>query len=218
MTIYHATENTVLSKLKVEYWQIYNGFPAFWLAVFSMAQYKYIFHINNRKMHFCSFLETENMRHCVPSSVSSGLAKLPLDYVYENGTRTNERTSKKLPLGEPLDGRKAYESIMPYFTTITKTPDEVHQLGKDMLNKLYPEVCFNLTQSYVNAQNEIHEMKLQTSCIKMIHIHHLRAYHWPTQPPAPSWPYSSTGRALLWHCRGHGSRLSLATTYLFQEL
>ncbi|XP_044163638.1 uncharacterized protein LOC122947990 [Acropora millepora] len=86
------------------------------------------------------FLETENMRHCVPSSVSSGLAKLPLDYVYENGTRTNERTSKKLPLGEPLDGRKAYESIMPYFTTITKTPDEVHQLGKDMLDKLYPEV------------------------------------------------------------------------------
>ena len=99
------------------------------------------------------------MRHCVPSSVSSGLAKLPLDYVYENGTRTNERTSKKLPLGEPLDGKKAYESIMPYFTTITKTPDEVHQLGKDMLNKLYPEVCFNLIQRYVNEQNEIHEMK-----------------------------------------------------------
>lgn len=90
------------------------------------------------------------MRHCVPSSVSSGLANLPLDYVYVNGSPTAQRTSKKLPLGEPLDGRKAYESIMPFFTTISKTPDEVHQLGKDMLNKLYPEVCFNLTQSDVN--------------------------------------------------------------------
>lgn len=29
---------------------------------------------------------------------------------------------------------------MQYFTTISKTPDQVHQLGKDMLKKLYPEV------------------------------------------------------------------------------
>ena len=29
----------------VEYWRIYNGFPAFWLAVFSMAWYKVIYPI-----------------------------------------------------------------------------------------------------------------------------------------------------------------------------
>ena len=89
----------------------------------------------------CRFLETEHLQHCVPSNVSSGLATLPLSYVYINGTKTTKKTTKKLPTGERLNGKRAYESIMPYFTTITKTPDQVHQLGKDMLNKLYPEVC-----------------------------------------------------------------------------
>lgn len=86
------------------------------------------------------YLETENLEHCVPSSVSSGLAKLPLSNVFVNGTKTAETTSKQLPDGEPLNGTKAYESIMSYFTTTSETPDEVHQLGKDMLKKLFPEV------------------------------------------------------------------------------
>lgn len=86
------------------------------------------------------YLQTENLEHCVPSSVSSGLARLPLSHVFVNGRKTAEITNKQLPDGEPLNGTKAYESIMPYFTTISKTPDEVHQLGKEMLSKLYPEV------------------------------------------------------------------------------
>ena len=86
------------------------------------------------------FLATESMQHCVPSTVSSGLANLPLDYVYVNGSRTNQRTTKKLPTGEPLDGKKSYEMIMPYFTTLDISPDEVAKIGFDMLNKLYPEV------------------------------------------------------------------------------
>ncbi|XP_068679121.1 uncharacterized protein [Montipora foliosa] len=86
------------------------------------------------------FLETENLEHCVPSSVSSGLANLPVSYVYVNGSPTDKVTTNVLPTGEPLNGKKAYESIMPFFTTITKTPKEVHDLGKKMLNKLYPEV------------------------------------------------------------------------------
>ena len=32
-----------------------------------------------------------------------------------------------------------------------------------------------------------------------------RAYHRPTLLVAPSWPDSSTGGALHWHCRGQGS-------------
>ncbi|XP_020631918.1 uncharacterized protein LOC110068847 [Orbicella faveolata] len=86
------------------------------------------------------YLQTENLEHCVPSSVSSGLAKLPLSHVFVNGKKTAETTSKQLPDGEPLNGKKAYESIMPYFTTISIKPDQVHQLGKEMLKKLYPEV------------------------------------------------------------------------------
>lgn len=85
-------------------------------------------------------LQTENLEHCVPSSVSSGLASLPLSHVFVNGNKTAETTSKQLPNGEPLNGMKAYDSIMSYFTTVSKTPDQVHQLGKEMLSKLYPEV------------------------------------------------------------------------------
>ncbi|XP_068740560.1 uncharacterized protein [Montipora capricornis] len=86
------------------------------------------------------FLETENLYHCVPSSVSSGLANLPVSYVYFNGSQTDELTTKVLPTGEPLSGKKAYKSILPFFTTTTKTPDEVHDLGRKMLDELYPEV------------------------------------------------------------------------------
>ncbi|KAL9986413.1 hypothetical protein ACROYT_G000558 [Oculina patagonica] len=86
------------------------------------------------------YLQTENLEHCVPSSVSSGLASLPLSHVYTDGNKTAEATSKRLPTGEALNGTKAYESILLYFTTISKTPDQVHQLGKEMLRKLYPEV------------------------------------------------------------------------------
>ena len=53
----------------------------------------------------------------------------------------------KLPTGEPLDGKKAYEKIMPYFTTVDLTPDEVHNLGFEMLNKLYPEVRWKKTKT-----------------------------------------------------------------------
>ena len=92
-------------------------------------------------MHFFfRFLETENLYHCVPSSVSSGLANLPVPYVYVNGSPTDEVTTKVLPTGEPLSGKKAYESILPFFTTTTKTPNEVHDLGRKMLDELYPEV------------------------------------------------------------------------------
>ncbi|EDO42149.1 predicted protein [Nematostella vectensis] len=40
---------------------------------------------------------------------------------------------------DKLDGRKAYKMILPYFTTTDMSPDEIHQLGWDMLGKLYPE-------------------------------------------------------------------------------
>ena len=82
------------------------------------------------------------MPHCVPSSVSSGLAGLPLKYVYTNGIANKSRpTDPALPLTDRvLDGKKSYEMIMSYFTTNDMTPDEVHQLGWEMLNKLYPKV------------------------------------------------------------------------------
>ena len=76
----------------------------------------------------------------MPSNVASGLASLPLQYVYVNGTKTSQTTNPKLPTGEALDGKKSYEKIMSYFTTNSMTPHEVHELGKKQLDILYPQV------------------------------------------------------------------------------
>jgi hypothetical protein len=88
------------------------------------------------------FLEEEHLPHCVPSSVSSGLANLPLKYVYTDGIPDKSRpTNPTLPLTDRvLDGKKYYELIMAYFTTNNMTPNAVHQLGYERLDMLYPKV------------------------------------------------------------------------------
>ena len=45
-----------------------------------------------------------------------------------------------LSSGDVLDGKRAYEMIMPYFTTTELKPDEVYKLGYEQLQKLYPQV------------------------------------------------------------------------------
>jgi len=87
------------------------------------------------------YVETEHIRHCVPSNVSSGLASLPLKYVWLDGKEnTSWPTNQTLPTGEALNGPQAYSKIMSYFTTNEMTPLEVHDLGKKQLNILYPMV------------------------------------------------------------------------------
>ena len=96
---------------------------------------------------FVSYLEFDHMRHCLPSNVSSGLAGFPVDYVYTDGNPNyTQKTTKVLPGGEKLDGKKAYTMIMPYFTTTSTTPDQVHELGKEMLAKLYPQVRLRVSE------------------------------------------------------------------------
>lgn len=87
------------------------------------------------------YLRTDHIQHCVPSIVSSGLATLPLSFVYVNNTAIKSRpTNKSLPTGELLNGKKSYQQIVSYFTTNTMTPDEIHDLGFKMLKELYPQV------------------------------------------------------------------------------
>ncbi|XP_048583991.1 uncharacterized protein LOC5513994 [Nematostella vectensis] len=104
------------------------------------------------------YLENEHARHCVPSNISSGLATLPLDFIYDIGTSTGVKTTKVLPNGDKLDGRKAYKMILPYFTTTDMSPDEIHQLGWDMLGKLYPEA--------VRIAQEITELSDEEAAVK----------------------------------------------------
>lgn len=88
-----------------------------------------------------TYLRTDHIQHCVPSIVSSGLATLPLSFVYVNNTAIKSRpTNKSLPTGELLNGKKSYQQIVSYFTTNTMTPDEIHDLGFKMLKELYPQV------------------------------------------------------------------------------
>jgi len=90
---------------------------------------------------FFRYLRKDHIQHCVPSNVSSGLATLPLSFVYFNNTADKARhTNKSLPTGELLNGTKSYQQIVSYFTTITMSPDEIYKLGLKMLNKLYPQV------------------------------------------------------------------------------
>ena len=80
------------------------------------------------------------MRHCVPSDVSSGLATLPVDYVYKDGKRTRERTTKVLPTGERLDGAQSYNRIVTYFTAPDINVDEIFDKGKEQKDVFYKEV------------------------------------------------------------------------------
>eukprot|EP00111_Clytia_hemisphaerica_P016937 TCONS_00050225-protein len=87
---------------------------------------------------FIEFLKTNHSRHCVPSSVSSGLANLPLKRVWLDQKETDIETTQKLPTGETLSGPKSYEMILPYFTTTRQyNARSIYELGEKQREKLY---------------------------------------------------------------------------------
>ena len=100
-----------------------------------------------------NYLEFNHSQYCVPSNISSGLATLPLEYIYKNGQNTGANTTGKLPSGEPLSGKKAYKMILPYFTTNEMQPDDVYSLGNEMLGQLYPRAV-EIAKKITGNQNE----------------------------------------------------------------
>ena len=42
----------------------------------------------------------------------------PVDFVFYNGLKTANRTSKKLPTGELINGTTSYNQVLAYITTI----------------------------------------------------------------------------------------------------
>lgn len=91
-------------------------------------------------IQFVKYLRNDHIRHCLPEEHSSGLAGLPVDYIYVDGKPTSTRTHKVLPItGENLNGKKAYTIILPYFTTSNITPEEIYEIGKNSLTFLYPQ-------------------------------------------------------------------------------
>ena len=113
----------------------------FWGVIFGGARSPYFRNFTVPLLIAIRYLEEDHIQYCVPSSVSSGLSSLPVSYVYVNGSaHISQTTTKVLPFGEPLNGSTAYMELLSFFTTTNSTPDEVYNLGYDMLRKLYPEV------------------------------------------------------------------------------
>ena len=84
------------------------------------------------------YLAQDHMKHCVPSNVSSGLFSRPLSYVYYNGVpNKSEPTSKRLPTGEVIRAKAAYERTMRFFTT---TNDDAGKIGLN--NKFFASFFF----------------------------------------------------------------------------
>ena len=92
-------------------------------------------------LELINHLQFDHMRHCLPNNLASGLASLPVDYVYNNGIPDKNRpTVKKLPTGEPLNGSESYKLILSYFTTTDISPEEIFQEGKKQLKFFYDQV------------------------------------------------------------------------------
>lgn len=90
------------------------------------------------------YLKFDHMYHCVPESVSSGLATLPVSYVYTNGIAdTSQLTTKKLPTGEALNGSTIYaEHIFPFFTSNDITIEKTLNFAYSHLAIMYNQVSF----------------------------------------------------------------------------
>ena len=90
---------------------------------------------------FARFLETEYLRHCVPSKVSSGLSSLPLPHVYVDGVvRSDQPTTQKLPSGHKLNGAQAYMKLLSFFTTLDISPRQLKDIAQKRLDHLLSQV------------------------------------------------------------------------------
>ena len=104
---------------------------------------------------FIDYVKLNYSRHCIPDDKVSGLASLPVDYVWLDQREDKQQpTLKKLPTGEALNGPKAYEMILPYFTTNSMKANEIYDLGKRMLDSLYPQ-ALEIAKAYTKESDSI---------------------------------------------------------------
>ena len=104
---------------------------------------------------FINYVKFNYSQHCVPDKDLSGLGTLPLDHIWMNQKEDKSQpTTKKLPNGDKLSGPKAYEMILPYFTTNDMTPNAIYDLGKRMLDTLYPQ-ALEIAKSYTKETDNV---------------------------------------------------------------
>ena len=86
-------------------------------------------------------MEKDHLRHCLPEDLASGIAELPVKFIYLDGNATSNKTTGRLPItGDLIDGKNSYKNILPYFTTSEISPERVNEIGQERLNALYPQV------------------------------------------------------------------------------
>lgn len=91
---------------------------------------------------FDRYLEFDHSKHCVSSDISSGYGSLPLKHVYVDSKPVN-RSTGRLPNGQSImDGKDTYKKFLQYFTTTSISPDEIYDLGVELVDSLYREVRF----------------------------------------------------------------------------
>lgn len=101
-----------------------------------------------------NYLNNEHKSHCLPNDLASGLANLPVDYVYNNGVPDKSKpTLKTLPTGEPLNGSESYKLILSYFTTTDISPEQIFAEGKKQLKFFYDQVI-EIAKNYTNKPDE----------------------------------------------------------------
>jgi len=107
--------------------------------------------------------EMSHSRHCVPEDVASGLANLPIKYVWLDQNQTDIETTQTLPTGEKLNGAKSYEMMLPYFTTTKKyDATSIFLLGESQLKKLYKraeEIAMKITNR-TSLEMAVDELKI----------------------------------------------------------
>lgn len=93
-------------------------------------------------LNLIQWLEDEHSRHCLPNDVASGLANLPVDFVYTDGIPDKKnRTTKVLPgTRKRLNGMETYRQILSFFTTINITAEELYREGNTQLDNFMPLV------------------------------------------------------------------------------
>ena len=97
--------------------------------------------IGQPMLDLINYLDHEHRSHCLPNDLASGLANLPVDYVYNNGVADkNQPTNKTLPTGEKLNGAESYKLILSYFTTTDISPEDIFAEGERQLKFFYDQV------------------------------------------------------------------------------
>lgn len=87
------------------------------------------------------YLETEYIRHCIPSNVSSGLPSLPLPYMYVDGmAKSDQPTTQELSSGDRLSGTQTYLKHISVFTTLDVSPEKLKHISQEKLDELLSQV------------------------------------------------------------------------------